>query len=184
MRSRFLVVVLALALSQTAFAGNDYFNAGKMVVGGQTGFSALGLGFGGNFEFGITNNFGIMPSIIIHNYSSGTVDWSFKVADLYGTYHYKPQGDALFGMFKADKLDTYGMAGISYVAFGASSASSSEETASNIAFGGGVGTRYYFSDRLSVFAEGKYRFATFKTNSYSLAISWYSIYLGLNFAIN
>ncbi len=176
-----MVIILVLAVSQAGYSGDGLFKAGKMVISGQTGLSALGFGFGANFEFGITNNFGIMPSFIIHNYSSGMVDWSFKVADLYGTYHYKSKKG---GIFNPDKMDAYGMAGISYVSFGASSSGVDDETSSNIAFGGGVGTRYYFNSKLSVFGEGKYRFASFKTDSYQLAISWYSIYVGVCFAIN
>ncbi len=77
-----------------------------------------------------------------------------------------------------------GQAGISWVAFGAKSGSSKEETSSSIAFGSGVGTRYYFTDKLAVLGEGKYRFASFITDSYTLALTWYSIYAGVSFAIN
>ncbi len=181
MKKVIIATVFMFLVSQAGFAQNNYFNSGKMVVGAQAGISALGMGFGANFEFGVTSNIGVMPSVIIHSYSSGTVDWSFKVADLYGTYHYKPKSG---GFFDSEKMDTYGMAGISYVSFGASSVGSSEETSSSIAFGGGAGTRYYFSSKLSAFAEGKYRFASFKTKSYQLALSWYSISAGISYAIN
>jgi len=181
MKKLLIVAVLLFSVVQMGYSQSDYFNSGKMVAGGQAGISALGMGFGANFEFGITEDIGIMPSFIIHNYSAGTVDWSFKVADLYGTYHYKPSGG---GFFSSDKMDTYGMAGISWVAFGAKSGSSDEETSSSIAFGGGVGTRYYFSQKLSVFGEGKYRFASFKTDNYTLSLAWYSISAGVSFAIN
>ncbi len=180
MKKLVLVMVLMFAITQLSFAQDKHFSAGKMIAGGQAGISALGLGFGANFEYGITNSIGVMPSFIIHNYTSGTQEWSFKVIDVYGTYHYKTKG----GFFSSEKMDTYGMAGISWVAFGAKSGSSAEETSSSIAFGGGAGTRYYVTDKLSVFGEGKYRFASFKTNSYTLALAWYSIYAGVSFAIN
>ncbi len=180
MKKVYLLIVMIFATAQFSFAQNDHFKAGKMIAGGQAGISALGMGFGANFEYGITNSIGVMPSFIIHNYSAGTQEWSFKVMDVYGTYHYKTKG----GFFSNEKLDTYGMAGVSWVAFGAKSGSADEETSSSIAFGGGAGTRYYFTDKLSVFGEGKYRFASFKTNSYTLALAWYSIYAGISFAIN
>lgn len=181
MKKLFIISLLVLTALQFAVAGNDKFSAGKMVAGGQVGLSALGLGFGANFEFGITNSIGIMPSFIIHNYTAGTQEWSFKVIDLYGTYHYKPGNS---GFFSGEKVDTYGMLGISWVAFGAQSGSSKEETSSSIAFGGGAGGRYYFTDKLSAFGEGKYRFASFKTDSYTLSLAWYSIYVGVSYAIN
>ncbi len=180
MKKIILAGFLLMISIQFTQAQNSYFKSGKMVLGGQAGISALGMGFGANFEFGITNNIGVMPSFIIHNYSSGYTDWSFKVLDLYGTYHYTPRG----GFFDPKKMDTYAMAGISWVSFGAKSGNASEETASNIAFGGGAGTRYYISSKLSIFAEGKYRFASFKTDSYSLTVSWYSVSAGITFAIN
>ena len=176
-----LTMIFLVAQLSTA-QESKFFNSGKMIVGAQTGFSALGLGYGANFEFGITKNIGILPSFILHSYSTGMVDWSFKVADLYGTYHYVPKDGFLF--ITPDKMDAYAMLGISWVSFGAKSGSTSEETASNIAFGGGAGTRYYINNKISIYAEGKYRVATFKTQSYSLAIGWYSIYAGVNFAIN
>lgn len=181
MKKLSLLIMTIFVIAQFGFAQENHFSAGKMVAGGQAGISALGMGFGANFEFGISNSIGVMPSFIIHNYTTGSQDWSFKVIDVYGTYHYKPAGG---GFFSSDKMDTYGMAGISWVSFGAKSGSSKEETSSSIAFGGGAGTRYYFTNSLSVFGEGKYRFATFKTNSYQLAIAWYSIYVGLSYAIN
>ena len=181
MKKTALLTVLILSFAQLTFAQDKHFNAGKMVAAGQAGISALGMGFGANFEFGITNSIGIMPSFIMHSYTSGTQEWSFNVVDVYGTYHYKPKSG---GFFSSEKMDTYGMAGISWVAFGAKSGSSDEETSSSIAFGGGAGTRYFFTDKLSVFGEGKYRFASFKTDSYTLALAWYSVYAGVSFAIN
>lgn len=86
--------------------------------------------------------------------------------------------------FSAGKMVAGAQAGISWVAFGAKSGSSDEETSSSIAFGGGVGTRYYFTDKFAAFGEGKYRFASFKTDNYTLTLAWYSIYVGVSYAIN
>jgi len=173
--------VVLLSLTQLVLAqDNKYFNSGKMVAGAQAGISGLGFGFGANFEYGITDKIGVAPSFIIHSYSSGTTDWSFKVMDVYGTYHFMPKTS----FFDPEKMDSYGMAGISFVSFGAQTTGLKEETASSFAFGGGAGSRYYFSEKLSVFGEGKYRFASFKTDSYTLAVAWYSVAVGVTYAIN
>ncbi len=181
MKKLLTVAIVLLSLSQLAFAqDNKYFNAGKMVAGGQAGISGLGFGFGANFEYGITDKIGIQPAFIMHNYSAGTTDWYFNVIDVYGTYHFRPK----VSFFDPEKMDSYGMAGVSFVSFGAESPGTDAETASSFAFGSGAGSRYYFSEKLSVFGEGKYRFASFKTDSFTLAIAWYSIAFGVTYAIN
>lgn len=177
-----LFIVLLLPIFATA-QENKYFSAGKMVATAGAGFSGLGLGFGAGFEYGITDKLGIFPAYTRHSYESGTQTWGFNAFDIWGTWHDKSIGN-MFG--NSDKVDAYFMAGVTFVSFAVenSVANSKEETSSNIGFGGGAGGRYHFSDKLSMYGEGRYRFATFETDSYKLALAWYSINFGISYAIN
>ncbi len=180
MKTKIYVYLLFCFLPFMAFAQNDHFSAGKMLPAAHVDISALGFGYGASFEFGITNTIGVKPDITFHNYTIGTQDWSFIVIDAWGTWHTKP----VTAIFDPKKVDSYIMAGVTWASFGVTSGNASEETASSIGFGGGYGTRYYFSDKLSGMVEAKYRLATFKTNSYNLAIGWYTISAGISYAIN
>ena len=71
------------------------------------------------------------------------------------------------------------MAGPTFVTFKAG-----DESSSKIAFGAGAGARYYLTDKISVLGEGRYRFASFSTDTYNLSVAWYSIGVGVHYAIN
>ncbi|RMH65344.1 MAG: hypothetical protein D6677_02710 [Calditrichaeota bacterium] len=182
MRKGFWIALVMLTLPLTMQAQDAHFGAGSMVVGGNIDLSALQLGYGGSFEYGITNSIGIKPGIVIHNYDLGTQTWSFTVIDGWATYHFS--GGGFLSFMDPKKLDNYAMLGVTFASFGVSGGTGNEETSSSFGFGGGAGSRYYFNDKLSFSAEGKYRLATFKTDTYSLAIGWYTISVGVSYAIN
>jgi len=180
------LIVLALCLPLVAFGQdnmqgmqeNMHFNGGKMVGGVGFNLSGLGTGFGANFEYGLTKHIGISPAINIQSYSSA-VSWSFTVIDAWASYHKKLKTGFL-GNFAGDpKVDSFIMAGPTFVSFKAGS-----ESSSKIAFGFGAGARYYINNKLSILGEGRYRFASFSTDHYNLAIAWYSIGVGVQYAIN
>ncbi len=179
----FIVLLLVcLPLSMQA-QENKLFGAGSMVAGANIDLSALQLGYGASFEYGITNSIGIKPAIVIHNYDLGTTQWSFTVIDAWATYHFT--GGGFLSFMDPKKLDNYAMLGASFVSFGVeSSTGGSEETSSSFGFGGGAGSRYHFNDKLSFSAEGKYRLASFSTDSYTLAIGWYTLSFGVSYSIN
>jgi len=179
---KFATIALLLTLLPMLSFAQDakYYDSGKMVATAGIGLSALQLGYGVGFEYGITGKFGIYPSYMRHNYSAGSVDWSFNVIDVWGTYHAKDLG----GMFNfgGDNVDTYGMLGVTFASFGVDGLAG-EESSSSFGFGIGAGGRYYFSDNIAFYGEGKYRFASFESDSYNLAIAWYSINVGVSYAI-
>lgn len=182
MKKGLLLLLLIFILPFATIAQeNKYFNSGKMVATAGVGLSGLGLGYGVGFEYGITDNIGVFPAFITHSYESGIQSWSFNAFDIWGTYHSKSIS-SWFG--NSDKVDAYYMGGVTIVSFGVESGIAKEETSSSFGFGVGAGGRYHFSDKLAAYGEGRYRFASSKTDSYSLAIAWYSLNVGVSYAIN
>lgn len=173
-----LSLLIALVIMSTgvfAQANAKYYSAGSMIGGAGLNFSAFGLGFGANFEYGITDMFGIQAAINKNSYESGIQKWSLIPIDLYATWHNNAFNS---GFMSGDMVDTYAMLGATWTTYSVDDGSK-DESASGVGFGGGIGSRYYFNDHMSLGFEGKYRFASFEAGGYSLALAWYSI--GLNF---
>lgn len=173
------IAVLPMFAQAQMQPGNVYFDGGKMVGGAGFNLSGLGTGLGLNFEYGFNKKFGVMPALNIQNYSAGTVDWSFTVIDIWGTYHRKVNAGFIEKWLGEENFDSFAMAGPTFVSFDAGN-----ESSSKIAFGAGAGGRYYLTDKISVLGEGRYRFASFKTDTYQLSVAWYSIGVGVQYAIN
>lgn len=183
MKKGFLILLLVLILPLSVFSQeeNKHFDAGKMVASAGIGISGLGIGYGLGFEYGITDKWGIYPSYTMHSYETGSQTWSFNAFDIWATYHDKSI-NSWFG--NNEKVDAYYMGGVTLVSFGVENTGSKEETSSSFGFGFGAGGRYHFTDKIAAYGEGRYRIASFETDSYKLAIAWYSINVGVSYAIN
>jgi opacity protein-like surface antigen len=151
------------------------FSAGKMIAGANVGMSAFGFGFGGNFEFGFSNTLGVQGNFNYNSYDAGTVKWTITPIDIWLTYHTTP--------FANIGDESYYFGGPSLVLFSAENSSGKSEAESGIAFGAGYGTKFNLNENMNLYAELRYRLASFKTPSYQLVMSWYSIYGGIQFSL-
>lgn len=151
------------------------FGPGKMIAGANLGLSALGFGFGANFEFGLSEKLGVQGNFNYNSYDNGAVKWTITPIDVWVTFHTTPFGNI------GD--ESYYFGGPSIVMLSAESSGSKSETDSGFAFGAGYGTKFKLNDNMNFFAELRYRFASFKTTSYTLALAWYSVYGGVQFSL-
>jgi hypothetical protein len=149
----------------------EKIGTGTMRVGVNASMSGLGFGFGGSFEFGITDQIGAQLNIATNSYDVGTTSWSILPIDLYGTYHTKAISFGDGG---------YYMAGVSLV-----NMSYDDESGSQLFFGFGYGTLFKLGDKLTGFGEARYRIGTFEINSGDgFTAAWYSVAAGVTYDLN
>jgi hypothetical protein len=143
--SLMLFFVSTTGFSQAFSKSDKLLNAGLAI--GTYGYG--GIGFGGTFEFGVTDDISVGPTV---GYS-GTTDsgYGFSVLSIggRGSYHF----NRLFNLTN-DKLDIYAGAGLGYRRVGYDN-----PYLVGYSYGSGVlllahvGIRYYFSDKMGVYGE-------------------------------
>lgn len=172
MKKVLLSLVLLFSLSAQDL---EKIGTGTMRAGVNVSMSGLGFGFGGNFEFGITDQIGAQINLATNSYESGTQKWSFVPIDIWGTYHTKAMsfGDG-----------AYYMAGVTFTTFTVENTNVKDESDSGLFFGLGYGTLFKLGDKLTGFGEARYRLGTFETKSYKLTVAWYSIAAGVTYDLN
>lgn len=167
MKKILLAVVLVFALSAQNL---EKIGSGTMRAGLNASMSGLGFGFGGSFEFGLTDEIGVQLNIATNSYEAGLDTWDILPIDLYGTYHTKAFSFGDGG---------YYMAGVSLV-----NMSVNDESDSGIFFGLGYGTLFDLGDKLTGFGEARYRIGTFEVGNFSFTAAWYSIAAGVTYDLN
>ncbi|NOZ08089.1 MAG: hypothetical protein GXO91_04315 [FCB group bacterium] len=178
MKKRHIVVVMLVIGLAWADSGIGF---GKMVAGGGAGFSGLGFGLTGNFEYGITDNIGIQAAITRQSYNTAGYDWSFMPIDIWATYHSDKFNTGFLKNF-AD-VDAYIMGGVTMTTYSyKNSAGDNSDTSVSIGFGAGF--RKPLKGKMSFFGEGRYRLASFEYGGTKLSVFWYSIAGGISFDLN
>lgn len=162
------IVLLSFLFSPTAVQAQMQTKAGDMVLTAGTGLSALSFGFNGNFQFNVTDKIAAHPSVNYNTYGGG----SLLSVDVWAGYHGLKNIPYLNASADGkDNVDAYIMLGPTFF---------SGQDDNGFAFGAGGGARYYFSGKIGVSVEGKYRMIV--GNSYS-SVTWYEIGLGLSYAL-
>jgi hypothetical protein len=168
-----LVALLVLCTAVFSQDKKSDFGTGSMIANAGLSFSAFGLGYGGTFEFGLTDNIGVQAGFSLNSYETGNQTWSMSPIDVWGTYHTDAIG---FGD------EGYYMAGVSFVVFDVEVGASSED-ATGTFIGFGYGATKEINKSLDFYFEGRYRLGTFETDTYSLTAAWYSIGAGISYSL-
>ena len=150
-----LFLAFMIAAPQNSYA---QFNKGKMFLGPVVDFHDP-IGFGGEFETGVSENIGIGGLVRYwgqsQSYSYGKATWSVIILQAVGYYHFMP----------GQTLDPYVGARLGYAVYSSSFDSNipgysySAGGESGLSLNGSGGLRYFFNRSISINGSLEFRLA-------------------------
>lgn len=142
---KLVIVVCLLVLASLASA--EGFEKGKSYLGPSIGI-AWGMGFGGQYEYGINEKFGVGADVSYTSFTESYFDYKWKYTLIgflaAGSYHFTP----------GKKFDPYAKLGLGFFNWDAEYSDNYGHTTSSlynagyssgVGIGGQLGARYFFS---------------------------------------
>lgn len=155
MKKAIFTVMAIFAIGSFSFAQNGAFNKGDKLLNVGIGINSYysgGIPFGASLEFGVTDQISVGGSV---DYLSSSYSAGFKFTTIYigarANYHF----NEILNL-ESDKVDVYGGLTLGYRSFSWGDkdfAGLGNSYGSGIYFGGLVGGKYYFSDKIGAFLE-------------------------------
>lgn len=143
--SAVFILALLVACVNTTSA---QFRKGATFLGPNLTLATTPIGFGGDIEFALSDNFGLGALIRYWGESVGGYSWSVIIPQAQGAYHFMPKNE----------VDPYVGARLGYAIYSVSGLSYGTAS-SDLFLTGTGGLRYFFSPKISVNGSIEFRLA-------------------------
>lgn len=171
-----MTALLIIAMMSAGLMAQDMmetgFSKGTTRIGANVMASETGLSYGGNLEYGLTNQWGAQVNANINNYESGVIKWDFTTLDIWGVYHTAGNfGDG-----------GYYTGGVTVALFSADNTQNpNEQTGTGVLFGFGTGEIFNLGDKLRAYVETRFKVGTLESDNYKLEFAWFLVGGGIYF---